>query len=46
LIGEDEARAGKVRLKDMKEMTESVVTSEEALYRIEHNLDARLFGMA
>jgi len=46
LIGEDEARAGKVRMKDMKEMTESVVTPEEALYRIEHNLDSRLFGMA
>ncbi|WP_018754412.1 histidine--tRNA ligase [Paenibacillus terrigena] len=38
LIGEDEARAGKVRLKDMNEMTESVVTAEEALYCIEHSL--------
>jgi len=46
LIGEDEARAGKVRLKDMNEMTESVVTAEEALYCIEHSLESRLFGMA
>ncbi|WP_314591794.1 histidine--tRNA ligase [Paenibacillus terrigena] len=38
LIGEDEARAGKVCLKDMNEMTESVVTAEEALYCIEHSL--------
>ncbi|MFD0617053.1 histidine--tRNA ligase [Paenibacillus sp. GCM10027629] len=38
LIGEDEARARKVCLKDMNEMTESVVTAEEALYCIEHSL--------
>ncbi|XEC94175.1 histidine--tRNA ligase [Paenibacillus tarimensis] len=35
LAGEDEVRLGKVRLKDMEEMTESVLTVQEAIYRIE-----------
>nr|WP_130616499.1 histidine--tRNA ligase [Cohnella abietis] len=36
LIGEDEANAGMIRLKDMKEKTEIVVTLEEAIKRIEY----------
>ncbi|MFF2479965.1 histidine--tRNA ligase [Paenibacillus sp. NPDC058071] len=35
LIGTDEARAGKVTLKDMIGMTEETVEVEEAIYRIE-----------
>ncbi|ULL18599.1 histidine--tRNA ligase [Paenibacillus sp. H1-7] len=34
LIGEDEAAAGKVRLKDMDEMTEAVVALEEAIHQV------------
>lgn len=34
LIGEDEAKAGKVRIKDMEERTELVVSVQEAIERI------------
>jgi histidyl-tRNA synthetase len=38
LIGESEATAGKVRLKDMREMSETLVTIDEAIYLITQNL--------
>jgi histidyl-tRNA synthetase len=38
LIGESEAAIGALRLKDMAEQTETVVTVEEALWQIESKL--------
>ncbi|REE67582.1 histidyl-tRNA synthetase [Paenibacillus taihuensis] len=38
LIGESEAQAGKLRLKDMNEMSETVVEVEEALYLLQNRM--------
>nr|WP_238535362.1 His/Gly/Thr/Pro-type tRNA ligase C-terminal domain-containing protein [Paenibacillus dendritiformis] len=38
LIGESEAAIGAIRLKDMAEQTETVVTVEEAMWHIERKL--------
>lgn len=37
LIGDDEAVAGKIRLKDMNELTEEVVTVQEAVTKLQRH---------